>query len=71
MKRVKINPPKDGRLYPVLSDIESMATNSDKEQYYSTEEMPKGKNVRFDYNTHQYSSQDEEEDDRYLHFNVE
>lgn len=23
MKRVKINPPKNGRLYPTLSDIES------------------------------------------------
>lgn len=23
MKRVKINPPKEGRLYPTLSDIES------------------------------------------------
>lgn len=67
MKRVKVNPPKDGCLYPALSDIESLNTNSDKEIYFSTEEMPaKTKNVRFDHNTHEYSSSiEDDDDDRY------
>lgn len=64
MKRVKVNPPKNGCLYPALSDIESSNANSDKEQYFSTEEMPaKTKNVRFDQNTPQYSSSPEDDDD--------
>lgn len=54
VKRVKINPPKNGRLYPALSDIESVTTESDN--YYSAnmhDENPYGA---------AYSSYDEEDE---------
>lgn len=65
VKRIKVNPPKNGCLYPALSDIEASSNaNSDREQYFSTEETPTKKNVRFEHNVQPYSSQDEDEDDR-------
>uniref|UniRef100_A0A336LZB8 CSON011822 protein n=1 Tax=Culicoides sonorensis TaxID=179676 RepID=A0A336LZB8_CULSO len=33
VKRIRVAPPKEGRLYPALSDIESANTESDLEQY--------------------------------------
>lgn len=63
-KRAKAIPRKSDRLYPSLSDMESSNTNSDREQYFSTSEMPsKMKNVRFEHTTQPYSSQEEDNDD--------
>lgn len=71
MKRVKVNPPKNGCLYPALSDIEA-SSNTNSDQYFSTEERPtKVKNVRFENNVQpSYSSQDEDDDDERYTFNV-
>lgn len=38
MKRVKINPPKEGRLYPTLSDIESGGSGGSAVATYTDEE---------------------------------
>lgn len=64
VKRVKINPPKNGRLYPVLSDIESTRTESEKD-YYTTDENNDELMYRYGYNPSEYSSQEEEDEDRY------
>lgn len=54
IKRVKINPPKNGNMYPALSDIES--------NEYTTETYTDDDNEHQTMNRYMYSSQ--EEDDR-------
>lgn len=62
IKRVKVNPPKNGQMYPALSDIESV-TESDK---YATDAYTDEDNEQQLMNRYLYSSQDDEEDVRYI-----
>lgn len=45
MKRIRVAPPKEGRLYPVLSDIESANTESDIEQYATASASDEGEHL--------------------------
>lgn len=58
MKRVKVNPPKSGQIYPALSDIES-ATDSEK---LATETYTDDDNIDDRMHQYMYSSQDEYEE---------
>lgn len=61
LKRVKVNPPKSGQVYPALTDIES-ATDSDK---YATETYTDDDNNDDQMmERYMYSSQDQYEDER-------
>jgi len=77
VKRIKVNPPKSGGLYPALSDIESTAT-SESDQDYTTATISCGSDREegehyFHKNNHhqqqqQYENVDEDEDDRWAKF---
>lgn len=57
IKRVKINPPKNGRMYPTLSDIES-GTDSDK---YITANCTDDDHEEL---THRYAYSSQDDEDR-------
>lgn len=65
VKRVRVNPPKSGYIYPALSDIESV-TESDKcktsEAYTEDDDDDYNENEKKLMNQYLYSSQDENDD---------
>lgn len=45
VKRIRVAPPKEGRLYPALSDIESANTESEIEQYATASASDEGEHL--------------------------
>lgn len=76
VKRIRVAPPKQGRLYPALSDIESANTESDIEHYATASASDEGEHL-FHPSDHRLSTQQmqrqqqqktemyDEDDDRY------
>lgn len=63
VKRVKVNPSKDGRVYPVLSDHESTVTESDQDNY-TTAEASASEDLNYSKNSNN-ESYSYDEDDRW------
>ncbi|XP_063696873.1 anillin [Culicoides brevitarsis] len=56
VKRIRVAPPKEGHLYPALSDIESANTESDNEQYATASASDEGEHL-FQVGEHRLSAQ--------------
>lgn len=64
MKRIRVVPPKTGRLYPTLSDIESAHTESDPE-YTTASVSDEGEHFFREKQPKVDKTTEDEDDDRY------
>lgn len=74
VKRIKVNPPKNGHAYPALSDIESSGAERSTPEVYTPEPpYSDDENEQPIIDRYMYSSQDEqdEKEDRYVHLHFD